>query len=161
VSRQEKEQKLFRVWFEDDKETMWASRVGPGLYCLDNVPFLTELVSNRDIVRAETDDAANPQFVRFVEVAERGGHSTFWVRVNEGDDNVRDSEFIFDFMKENGCLIERARDRLVAIDVPPIEAAAMDRVWLILGHSEDDGLWQYGAGYTVAGPPWLGTEPRE
>jgi hypothetical protein len=45
---------------------MWGVDLGDGLYRIDNIPFVTDLVSYKDIVVAEQLEDAAPGFMRFV-----------------------------------------------------------------------------------------------
>jgi Domain of unknown function (DUF4265) len=92
--------------------------------------------------------------MRFVKVHSRGGHSTFRVEVNPSEESAESAVFLFDFLKEAGCSTARANDRLVAIDVPPMNVADFDTVWKTITLSADENIWNYDAGFTVSRPPW-------
>jgi hypothetical protein len=133
---------------------VWAVELGDGLYRIDNIPFLTDLVSYTDVVVAEHLENAAPGFMRFVKVHSRGGHSTFRVKVNSDEESIKSAEFVFEFLKEGGCSMERAQDRLVALDVPPMDVADSGMVSKTIALSADENIWSYDVGFTATRPPW-------
>jgi hypothetical protein len=150
----EEENPLRKILFEADSESLWAVGLGNHLYRIDNIPFLTGLVSYNDVVVAEELEDSPPGFLRFVKVHSRGGHSTFRVRVSPDEESTKSAEFLFEFMKDGGCLTERGLDRCVVIDVPPMEREQSDTFWKMLALSADESIWSYSVGYTETKPPW-------
>jgi hypothetical protein len=128
--------------------------LGDGLYRIDNIPFFTDLVSYKDVVVAEQLEDAASGFMRFVKVHSRAGHSTFRVKVNTDEESIKSADFLFEFLKERGCSTERAQDRLIAIDVPPMDLADSDMVWKMIALSADENVWNYDVGFTATRPPW-------
>jgi hypothetical protein len=145
---------MVKVLFEKESESMWAQTVGDGLYRIDNAPFYTYEVSCNDIVRAEQVIDASVGFMRFTEVYGRSGHSTFRVFIGEGAKDADDAKHLFEMLKGMGCYVERANDRLVAIDAPPKSVADMDKVWLLLYHAADEKVWEVECGFNQTIPPW-------
>jgi len=64
-----------KVLLQEDEnvETLWANRVGPDLYRLDNSPFWAYGVSWRDVVEAHPDPDG---MLRMSRVVEKSGHRT-------------------------------------------------------------------------------------
>ena len=54
---------------EEYVETLWADRVGPDRYRLDNSPFWAYGVSWRDVVEAHMDEGGQLAFTRVVAIA--------------------------------------------------------------------------------------------
>ena len=61
------------AWHGHGTETMWAKKISADRYLLRNVPFYALGVSYLDTVLANSVKG----ILRFVAVAERGGHSTY------------------------------------------------------------------------------------
>jgi Domain of unknown function (DUF4265) len=104
-----------------EAEWVWAKHVGPGLYCIENIPFFINIpepkVNYEDIVHADLDEEGN---LEFREVIETHGNSTVVVDFEplvDGDpDEMR---FMLEAMNERiGAMWEKGFDWLVAINVP-------------------------------------------
>jgi Domain of unknown function (DUF4265) len=115
-------------------ETLWASRVGPDLYCLDNIPFYARGVSSEDIVRTRSESGMNI----FQEVLRPSQNSVFRIYVSEETDvpNARAS------FKHLGCESELSDlPKLFAVEVPG--DVAFGPVSALLTEGLDKGRWEY------------------
>lgn len=63
-------------------ETMHALRRDDGFFVLDNSPFHAFDISCGDVVRATGEESG---LLDFVGVSERGGHSTYRIRLRAGE----------------------------------------------------------------------------
>lgn len=117
-------------------ESMWAQRVGPGLFVLRNSPFHVDGVSFLDTVRAEL--RGEEWF--FVGVHARSGHSTFRVFL-QGRSLREPWRRVYQPLRRLGCSIEGADGRWAAIDVPP--SADVHAVVTALRRGHRDGRWEY------------------
>jgi len=108
-------------WPPSDVETMWCTRISPGLCKIDNVPIYALGVAVDDVIEvAEVD--GRPTFVR---VISHSGHGT--VRViflgNESPESTRGSQ-MWTVLLDAGCTFEGLRgSKLYALDVPSAAAA--------------------------------------
>ena len=118
------------------RESMWAARIGPDVFVLENSPFHAEGVSYLDTVRARL--RRGEWF--FVEVHARGGHSTFRVFL---EDPWRREPWPRPYapLKDLGCAIEVARQGWAAVDVPP--TADIFAVRDALRRGEAEGRWRF------------------
>jgi hypothetical protein len=97
-------------------ESMWAKALGDDLYEVENVPFHTYGLNWKDVVRAvPPDEHSKP---RVVEVVRHGGHQTLRFFFS-GDLAEEAQQPYLALIRELGSDIERADERLVAVDVPP------------------------------------------
>jgi hypothetical protein len=97
-------------------ETLWAERVGPDLYRLDNYPWYAYGVSWKDIVEAHPD--ADGMLV-MSRVAEKSGHRTIRVIFKEKVADATADQLILDGAVALGASYEGSNDRYLAIDIPP------------------------------------------
>jgi hypothetical protein len=120
-------------------ETLWANRVAPGRFALDNLPWFAYGVSLGDVVAAEPD---NTGMLVFTRVVEKSGNRT--LRSLPGvDESTRtwtvESRRLMDALVERGCSLERANPSFVSINVPP--SVALDAVAELLTASGFE--WEY------------------
>ena len=101
---------------EDHVETLWAERVGPDLYRLDNSPFWAYGVSWQDIVEAHPDAAGQ---LRMARVVEKGGHRTVRVFLERSPEEAAETRAILDGVNARGATYEGMTHRYLAIDIPP------------------------------------------
>lgn len=101
---------------DDNIETLWAERVGPDLYRLDNSPFWAYGVSWRDVVEARPDADGMLTFVR---VVEKAGHRTVRVILDPPADKAPESQAILDGVVALGASYEGMHPGYLAIDIPP------------------------------------------
>lgn len=121
-------------------EVMHAIRRADGLFILDNSPFHAYGVSFGDVFSAVESEEGG---VVFSKVVERGGHSTYRVRLREGEGH---DFFIqhWSALGEIGCTYEGsglADRRLYSIDIPP--SVSVDKVYALLEQGEQDGVWEF------------------
>jgi hypothetical protein len=97
-------------------ETLWADRVGPDLYRLDNSPFWAYGVSWRDVVEAHPDPDG---MLRMSRVVEKSGHRTVRVIFDPRVDESPEAQAILDGARELGASYEGMNPGYLAIDIPP------------------------------------------
>lgn len=127
------------TWHGYSTETLWAERVGPGLFRLANVPFYAKGVSYDDVVAA-TDDG--PRIV-FRSVQQPSGHSTYRLITKGGVQTPR-FQLRWRPLERLGCTYEFADD-LIAVDVPA--ATDIHAVYEVLEQGEDSGDWDFEEGH--------------
>jgi hypothetical protein len=135
--------KLARVEFDVDSdkvEIMHAKERGDGLFTLDNSPFYAFNISCGDVFSAV--DLASRGLV-FAKIVERGGHSTYRVRLRAGEGH----QFFLQrwpAMAALGCSYEGsglADRRLYSIDIPVV--AAVPDVYALLERGEEEEVWEF------------------
>ncbi len=149
-----------KIWFELDSsewhchgsETLWASPIVASesrLFQIANSPFFVRGISYLDIVQATK--TKNDQILDFVEVVQRGGHSTYMLLMQR-----RNS--YWSMLKTMGCSYESmhvdlsmGRRLLFSVDVPPL--AHVHEVYEILERGERDGVWVFQEGYVHLSKP--------
>ncbi|MGH9334158.1 MAG: DUF4265 domain-containing protein [Vicinamibacteria bacterium] len=115
---------------------MWAEPSVGGRFRLRNVPFYTYEMSYDDtVVASESQDGWVFQYV-----AERGGHSTYRIFVSNTESLKRFSDF-WARLERIGCTLERATERLFAVDVPP--EADIHKAYEVLQSGEMAGVWDF------------------
>lgn len=119
-------------------ERLWAKHVDGDVYQIDNSPFQIYGVSLGDKVVAHQ----NKGELQFVRVVERGGHSTYRVRLPSG----RDHAYFMSYwtpLAVLGCTYEgvNGQQRLYAIDVPSIEM--VPAVYDLLQANENNKVWEF------------------
>ena len=107
-----------KVLLQEDEyvETLWASRVGPDLYRLDNSPFWAYGVSWCDVVEAHPDPDG---MLRMSRVVEKSGHRTVRVMFERGADQAPEARAVLDGVTALGATYEGMSPRYLAIDIPP------------------------------------------
>lgn len=131
---------LFRLEQDEDgyppasAETLWALKVGEGLFKIDNIPFFVTEIAVDDVVSAEPEDG----MLHYREVVQPSGHSTYRVIVYDHDDvpEVRSA------FKQLGCSTEQSHLRgLIAIDAPP--SVSQDELKRLLDTGREQDRWDY------------------
>lgn len=121
-----------------DSEGLWAERVSADTFRILNSPFFAFDLSAHDVVRAEKIEGA----WQFREVAERGGHSTYRVYLQEERELTdEDVQAAWQPIAALGATLENANDRFFAIDVPP--KADLDAIYDLLEQTESKGVWEF------------------
>lgn len=120
-------------------ENVHALSVGADLYRIDNSPFYAYDLSYRDTVRAERSQGR----LLFKETVARGGHSTYRVKLEEGNSH---EDFLarFEALSALGVTFEgtsRSKRHLYAMDVPP--EVDVQRVYDVLTRGEEDSFWEF------------------
>jgi hypothetical protein len=134
---------LFSLEQDDDgyppvsAETLWAIKVGEGLFRIDNIPFFVTDIAVGDVVSAEKDEG----MLCYKEVVQTSGHSTYRVVVYNHDE-VSEVRGIF---KQLGCSTEQSHLRgLIAIDVPA--SVPRDELKRVLDSGREQDRWDYEEG---------------
>jgi hypothetical protein len=119
-------------------ERLWALQVGEGRYQLDNIPFFARDLAWGDVVSAVPEEGAEEGVLRYDQVLQPSGHSTFRILVH---DETQVSE-LCGLLEHLGCDTERSHlPRLVAMDIPPSVPLATVRQALSPGVSQE--RWEY------------------
>jgi Domain of unknown function (DUF4265) len=135
-------------WYEHASETLWAEPVGDNTFRLRNVPFYAYGASYDDVVRAINHDHR----LMVQDIVQRGGHSTYRLFVTDTERLKRFREF-WQPLKRIGCTLERATDRLIAVDVPA--EADIYTAYAALRQGEAAGVWDFEeahVGHTLRAP---------
>ena len=116
-----------------------GEKAGPGMVRLDNIPLLVFGVSMSDVVNVKVADDA----VWSAGVAERGGHSTYRVMLEDADDATTQERFRDIVVL--GCGYEQSTPRFIAIDVPP--RVDVYEVYALLEAGLEAGIWTFEEGH--------------
>lgn len=100
----------------ENVETLWAERVGPDLYRLDNSPFWAYGVSWRDVVEAHPESDG---MLRMTRVVEKAGHRTIRIFFEPEAITSSKAREVLDGVIALGASYEGMNPRYLAIDVPP------------------------------------------
>ena len=120
-------------------ENLHSRRINADDYIIDNSPFYVYDISHGDTVTVEHRSGR----VLFVSVKERGGHSTYRLRLASGQTH---NQFLIssEQIRAHGCTFEGSGagdQRLYAIDVPP--AADIRKIYSLLEEGEERGEWEF------------------
>jgi len=119
-------------------ERLWALDLGEGRYQIDNIPFFARDLALGDVVSAVPEAKAEEGVLRYHQVLQPSGHSTFRILV----DDASQVPEVCTLLEEVGCDTERSHlPRLVAIDIPPSVSLAAVRKALAPGVSQE--RWEY------------------
>lgn len=135
--------KLVRVEFDiggDKVEVMHAKERSDGLFALDNAPLYAYNISCGDVFSAVD---MGPRGLVFCEILERGGHSTYRVRLRAGEEHPFFLQR-WPAMAALGCSYEGsglADRRLYSIDVPVF--TAVPDVYGLLERGEKEEAWEF------------------
>ena len=124
-------------------ETLWAVRVGPDQFRLDNIPFFVCGVSCFDVIEAREGQAGRWKYRRLLRPS---GHSTlrvvFFDRETNGpslEERVRE---LLNNLRGLGCSTEISHiPGLISVDVPP--GGTLTHVRPILETGMVRGQWDY------------------
>lgn len=129
-------------------ESMWALPVDeesePAVFEVRNSPFYIKGVSFRDRVHARQIDGF-PGAYEFIDIAERGGHSTYRIIPEELGEPF---EKWWAKVAALGCTYESSNNDgfwLYAVDVPP--SADIHKAYNLMMEAEDAGVWQFEEGH--------------
>jgi len=125
-----------------ETETVWADRVSPDQFRIENSPFFMNGVSFQDIVRAKEADG----FFEFEEVVTRGGHSTYRIFM-QGARTLQDDEFrhYWGPISALGATYENGNGRYITVDIPPGKNVAA--IYKLLEAGEEVGVWAFDEGH--------------
>lgn len=120
-------------------EKMWVSDLGDQKYRLDNTPFDIHGVSYKDVVLGKRFGDT----LFFIEVLERGGHSTIQIEVV---DTAYRTTFLDygDELMDLGCEFEindMDETKILAMDIPP--EAPLSEILQLLEHGQSQGIFTY------------------
>jgi hypothetical protein len=119
-------------------ERLWALDLGEGRYQIDNIPFFARDLALGDVVSAVPEEGAEEGVLRYDQVLQPSGHSTFRILVH---DKAQVPE-VCRLLEQLGCDTERSHlPRLVAIDIPPRVPLEAVREALAPGVSQE--RWEY------------------
>jgi uncharacterized protein DUF4265 len=124
-------------------ENLHVIRSGLNRLVVDNSPFYVYGISFGDVVTAVPDGAR----LLFDRVIERGGHSTYRIKLPAGTDH-RYFLTYWPALEALGCSYEGSSAgvrRLYAIDVPP--EADIHEVYRMLEEGENEGRWEFEEGH--------------
>ncbi|BAM88971.1 unnamed protein product [Bradyrhizobium oligotrophicum S58] len=140
-------------WHGHGSETLWAEPVrerGPDVFRIRSSPFFTRGINHLDIVKSLPTDRR--ELYVFSSVIERGGHSTYMLLFEPGDERVA---FHWKMIEDIGCSFESMMIRvsmgprtLYAVDVPG--NADLAEVYRLLAQGESMGLWMFQEGHANA-----------
>lgn len=101
---------------EDTNESLWAEKVGPNRYRLDNNPIFLYGISYGDIVEAES--MPDTTMLRFTRVVEKSGNRT--IRIYTESPEIHEEAFkpVLDGLKKLGCDYEGFPPRMISINIP-------------------------------------------
>jgi Domain of unknown function (DUF4265) len=135
------------LWPPVDEESLWAEDLGRGRYRIDSIPFLAKGLSLDDIVRVK-EVVGDDQMPIFHSVVQRGGHSTYRVKVLAGLDADRHEAYhqLARAISEIGCQTESASPRFFSVDCPP--EANVHALYDILEVGEKEGIWEFEEGHS-------------
>jgi hypothetical protein len=123
-------------WHDHPTETLWAELAGAGRFRLRNVPFYAYGASYDDLVLAVEDGDE-----RIVQgVVEHAGHSTYRIFVSNTEVLQKFAEY-WSPLEELGCTLERATERLFAVDVPP--TTDIYSTYDALERGSSAGVWDF------------------
>ncbi|MDY7233259.1 DUF4265 domain-containing protein [Hyalangium rubrum] len=115
-------------------ETLWAIRVGNGLFQIDNIPFFVHGIAVNDIVSATPEEGV----FRYKEVVQPSGHGTIRLIVSE----TSDVQAVRDLFRQLGCSSELSHlPHVIAVDVPP--SVSLQELKKELDAGQDQDRWGY------------------
>jgi len=119
-------------------ERLWALQLEEGRYKVDNIPFFARDLALGDIVSAIPEEGAEEGVLRYQQVLQPSGHSTFRILVQD-ESQVPE---VCRLLEQLGCDTERSHlPRLVAIDIPPSVSLEAVREALSPGHAQE--RWEH------------------
>ena len=137
-------------WHGHGSETLWAETVAKtkgDILRIANSPHFTTGINHCDVVRAKA--GGNGLLFDFLDVVERGGHSTYMILAIPED--LRLVSY-WTPLQDRGCSYEsmtinlsEGRRLLYSVDVPP--DANIYEVYGLLEQGESDGVWKFQEGF--------------
>ena len=124
-------------------EALWAVRLGPAQFRLDNIPYFVCGVSCFDIIEAQEETTGHFKYLRLVEPS---GHSTLRVTLyDKGGDHRSMKERVHELRNQLhalGCSSEISHIAgLISVDVPP--DTVLSDVRSVLDGGMTRGEWDY------------------
>jgi hypothetical protein len=140
-------------WHGHGSETFWGEPVAENeqrILQIRNSPFFVKGINNLDVVRAKFTE--NDVVGDFIEVIERGGHSTYMLLIQPAESRILSYWGILEGL---GCSYESmhidlsiGRRLLYSVDVPP--TTDIHEVYEMLERGQDAGVWIFQEGYAHA-----------
>jgi hypothetical protein len=136
-------------WHVHGSETLWAEPIAETeqrILRIRNSPFFAKSINNLDVVKAKcTNDLVGD----FIEIIERGGHSTYMLLIQPAETRIVSYWSILEGL---GCSYESmridlsiGRQLLYSVDVPP--TTDIHEVSEMLERGQDQGVWMFQEGY--------------
>lgn len=128
-------------------ENLYAQPYGDDKYIVDNSPFYAFDISFCDVVSVIKDGES----LIFDKVLERGGHSTYRIKLPKGKDHKYFISLWGD-LERLGCTYEGSsanEQRLYSIDIP--QNTDVLTVYKILECNEEKSLWEFEEGHYFNG----------
>jgi hypothetical protein len=99
---------------EDSKiEKLWVSKLDDGLFVIDNIPFLTDQVSFRDIVKVRFDP--DLQLLEVLEVYKQSNRFQTQFVVKNCSDEEKNA--VLSEISQHNCFIEHARNNFYSVSL--------------------------------------------
>jgi hypothetical protein len=137
-------------WHGHGSETLWAEPISENeqrVLQIKNSPFFAKDINNLDVVKAKFPE--NDVVGDFIEVIERGGHSTYMLLIPPAETRILS---YWSMLEGLGCSYESmridlsiGRRLLYSVDVPP--TTDIREVYEILERGQDQGVWMFQEGY--------------
>jgi hypothetical protein len=137
-------------WHAHGSETLWAEPIAENerrVLQIRNSPFFAKGINNLDVVRATFTE--NSIVGDFIEIIERGGHSTYMLLIQPAETAVLP---YWNALERLGCSYESmyidlstGRRLLYSVDVPP--TTDMHEAYEILEKGQSQGAWMFQEGY--------------
>jgi len=131
-----------RPWHGFAEETMWAKKVGDGLYQLQNTPFFAKGLAYLDVVSARAEDGR----LMLDGVKDASRRSTYRVHVKAATPTAS-VQPLFDQLTALGCTYESYVETLWTLFAWDVPASAVDGAYKILDTAEKQGIWTFEEGH--------------
>jgi Domain of unknown function (DUF4265) len=143
-------------WHGHGSESLWAEPVAGNeapIFQIRNSPFFAIGINHLDVVRGKP--SGHDRVYEFVEVIERGGHSTYMLLMQPGDSRINACWSRLELL---GCTYEsttktfsRGRRLLYSVDVP--STSDIYEVYEVLEGGLREGVWDFQEGYASLPEP--------
>ena len=137
-------------WHGHGSETLWAAPIAENeqrVLQIRNSPFFAKGINHLDIVRAKFTE--NDFVGDFIEIIERGGHSTYMLLMQPAETPVLP---YWRTLERLGCSYESmhidlsiGRRLLYSVDIPP--TTDLHEVYEIFEKGQAQGAWMFQEGY--------------
>jgi hypothetical protein len=137
-------------WHGHSAESLWAEQIAAKeapVFQIRNSPFFKTGINHLDVVRGKPSN--NDGSFEFIEVIERGGHSTYMLLIQPGDGRIN---AYWSRLELLGCSYESASINLsngarliYSVDVPP--TSDIYEVYEVLEDGERARVWDFQEGY--------------
>ena len=137
-------------WHGHGGETLWAQPIADSeerILQIRNSPFFAKGINNHDVIRAAF--AESNIVGDFIDVIERGGHSTYMLLTQPAETRALS---YWNILEGLGCSFESmhvdlsiGKRLLYSVDVPP--TTDIHEVYEMLERGQDQGVWLFQEGY--------------